>query len=351
MAKRRRKNTDVEAQVMVANLHRCCICRIPNLHVQLHHIDGDPANPVAGNLAVVCLNDHSKVTGDEGLGRRYTPLEVTEDKRRWESACAAMFAAQAARVHIERSLEAKNAARKNLREDLKPIYSNLELARSEGEVVGVNIEDNLGPYMFDQLIKGLEKMGRLSKTRPETLSEFAPNRLVHETVLATKVLIPHRTLKETVPSVRELAVWVADPGAQTLSLRSNEPYDFAGAFLYLTTPLYDEGQPETLYSGCSALQVISNLIAGKPFFTPDRQEPLGRATYAHPLDKLRSIGGIIVDRRPIETLYKPRYMSDEQCFTDGRRAYRVHDLLAYPLYIGNSYESLVKRGPAGAGRA
>lgn len=329
---------------MVANLHTCCICRVPNIHVQLHHIDGDPVNTLAENLAVVCLNDHSKVTGDEGLGRRYTPSEVTEYKRRWESACAAVFETQACRIQVERSLEVKNAAPKNIREeDLKPIYSNLELARSEGEVVGVNIEDNFGPYMFDQLIKGLEKMGRLSKTRPETLTEFAPNRLVHETILATKVLIPYRILRDTVPGVRELAVWVADPDAERLSLRSDDPYDFAGTFLYLTTPLYDHEQLGTFYSGCSALQVISNLIVGKPFLTPDCQEPLGRGSYAHPVDKLRSVGGIIVDRRPIETLYRPRYVSNEQCFADGERAYRVHDVLGYPLYIGNPFESLVKR--------
>jgi hypothetical protein len=65
-----------------------------------------------------------------------------------------------------------------------------------------------------------------------------------------------------------------------------------------------------------------------------------RGSFAHPIEKLTSIGGIVIDKRIIETLYKPRYMSDEQCFIDSDTAYRVHDLLAYPLFICNSFEAV-----------
>lgn len=76
------------AYVLTANKHTCCICHEPRKHVQLHHIDGDPSNNVPENLAVLCLDCHSRVTGDEGLGRRFTPDEVREYKRRWEARCA-----------------------------------------------------------------------------------------------------------------------------------------------------------------------------------------------------------------------------------------------------------------------
>jgi hypothetical protein len=33
-------------------------------------------------------------------------------------------------------------------------------------------------------------------------------------------------------------------------------------------------------------------------------------------------------------------MSDEQCFNNGKAAYRGHDLLAYPLFIGNSFDHI-----------
>jgi hypothetical protein len=36
-------------------------------------------------------------------------------------------------------------------------------------------------------------------------------------------------------------------------------------------------------------------------------------------------------------------MSDEQCFTKDEKVYRTHDLLGYPLYIANSFDSLMKR--------
>jgi len=54
-------------------------------HVQIHHIDGDDTNNALANLAVLCLECHSRVTGDEGLGRSYTPGEIRQYKRTWES--------------------------------------------------------------------------------------------------------------------------------------------------------------------------------------------------------------------------------------------------------------------------
>lgn len=78
---------DLFDQVLVANLRRCCICREED-HVQIHHIDGNRNNNVRDNLAVLCLKHHSRVTGDEGLGRRYQPSEVRVWKRKWEALCA-----------------------------------------------------------------------------------------------------------------------------------------------------------------------------------------------------------------------------------------------------------------------
>lgn len=73
--------------LMVINQHTSCICHIPRKHVQIHHIDGSPSNNSIENLAVLCLDCHSIVTGDEGLGRRYSQGEVTSYKRNWEKQC------------------------------------------------------------------------------------------------------------------------------------------------------------------------------------------------------------------------------------------------------------------------
>ncbi len=80
-------SSELEAELFAANQRTCCICHEPRKHVQIHHIDGDRTNNEWENLAVLCLDCHSRVTGDEGLGRKYKPEEVTLYKERWEVAC------------------------------------------------------------------------------------------------------------------------------------------------------------------------------------------------------------------------------------------------------------------------
>jgi len=76
-----KKNSD---EVLASNRHTCCICREPRKHVQLHHIDGNASNNAPSNLAVLCLDCHSIVTGDAGLGRSYSVREVSIYKQDWE---------------------------------------------------------------------------------------------------------------------------------------------------------------------------------------------------------------------------------------------------------------------------
>lgn len=74
----------VADEVLYRNDHTCCICNLPRKHVQIHHINGDPSNYSIANLAVVCLDCHSLVTGAQGLGRHYSDGEVRRYKRAWE---------------------------------------------------------------------------------------------------------------------------------------------------------------------------------------------------------------------------------------------------------------------------
>ena len=86
-ASKRRRAVDQETvdELMFRNRHTCCICRDSSKHVQVHHIDGDSSNSHIDNLAVLCLDCHSRVSSDEGLGRRFTTGEVRKYKREWES--------------------------------------------------------------------------------------------------------------------------------------------------------------------------------------------------------------------------------------------------------------------------
>ena len=340
MPTRRKIPAKLEAKLLADNLHACCVCHGNNLHVQIHHIDGNPANNKPENLAVLCLNCHSKASGNEGLGKEFSELEIKEYKKRWESQCETATTARAATVRDEFSIASQNSKRRFEIDDLYPFYFNMELVRGVGKSVGVDFDGHLNLDLLEQLIAGLDRAGKIHRTRPKNFAEYNHRQLIYETVDATKVIFPHAILTATTPKIEELAVWVADPDKTVLESRSDDRYDFSGTFLYLVTPLYQHKMTSTFYSGCSALQVISNVIAGKPFINTDWNEVFGRKSYLHPTEKLKSMGGIVIDRRPIQTLYRCRDLSDEQSFNIEERAYRGHDLLAYPLFISNSEQYL-----------
>lgn len=88
MGSRLRIPQDISDQLMYLNRHTCCICHVSRKHVQIHHIDGNNSNNAPYNLAVLCLDCHSLVSNDEGLGRSYTIGEVTLYKTEWEQYCA-----------------------------------------------------------------------------------------------------------------------------------------------------------------------------------------------------------------------------------------------------------------------
>jgi hypothetical protein len=83
MAKRQR-SLMLEQQILFIENHTCAICRDPNKDVQIHHIDGNPHNNVLDNVIVLCLDCHSKVTGNRGLGKSFSQGEVRRYKRSWE---------------------------------------------------------------------------------------------------------------------------------------------------------------------------------------------------------------------------------------------------------------------------
>src|SRR5262245_53249948 len=84
MGKRIRIPASVDEQVLFSSDHTCCICRTKGKDVQIHHIDSKPHNNAPANLAVVCLDCHSVVSGSRGLGKKYKAGEVRRYKRAWE---------------------------------------------------------------------------------------------------------------------------------------------------------------------------------------------------------------------------------------------------------------------------
>jgi len=178
----------------------------------------------------------------------------------------------------------------------------------------------------------LESQEDLLTSRPEKIIRGSQQaRFVRETMLATKVMLP---LGDASPA-RELssaALWISDPDP-TLYVR--EPYDWRGTFLYLSELHWDVSLKYPFLSGVSALQAIVNLSRGLDFFhvITDEFEPFGRGRDLHPIDKLKEIGGIAVDKRKITSLYQVRYFMNEQTYRYEGEKRRVNDLLGYPFYI------------------
>jgi hypothetical protein len=205
---------------------------------------------------------------------------------------------------------------------------------------------------LDTLMSLLRDHEQLSAVRPASLS-LRPDRsdpiLVHEVVTATRVLLP---LPEWVPGgPKALTIWVADPDISQEFLspaNHNLAPIFDTAFLFLLQEHWPDGPAQPMISGCSALQLVANIAAQKPENEPDTPEwphvDLGRMNPQHPVAKLAEIGGLVLGSRRIETLYRVRYISNEQsyCYLPERQDgaspldwtwLRVHDVAAYPLFV------------------
>lgn len=76
----------VQNRVLFANRHACCICQAKR--VQLHHIDGNPANNDPANIAPLCLDHHDQASMQIGLSKKIQPAQVRAYKTQWEERCS-----------------------------------------------------------------------------------------------------------------------------------------------------------------------------------------------------------------------------------------------------------------------
>lgn len=89
MKKHRPKiSVDTQERLLHDSDHRCSKCYGPDHDVQVHHIDGNPANNDDENLIVLCLNCHSEIERKGGLGKKYTAGELRKYRTSWEQEVA-----------------------------------------------------------------------------------------------------------------------------------------------------------------------------------------------------------------------------------------------------------------------
>lgn len=74
---------DLAAEVLFRAHRTCCVCRVPRKPVQLHHIDGNPANSTFDNLAALCLEDHDDTQLRGGFGWKLDAAQVRRYRDDW----------------------------------------------------------------------------------------------------------------------------------------------------------------------------------------------------------------------------------------------------------------------------
>lgn len=85
MERRRRKPIDTElaAEILFTAHRTCCVCNEPGRPVQIHHINGDPADNDPSNLAVLCLDCHDKTQQRGGFGRQLDAAQIRRYRDDW----------------------------------------------------------------------------------------------------------------------------------------------------------------------------------------------------------------------------------------------------------------------------
>jgi hypothetical protein len=178
----------------------------------------------------------------------------------------------------------------------------------------------------------LERNGFINDTRPRRMlphSDGSQYWWVKESFIARKVVIPAPALLEKL-GILALTVWVSDPKPAP---KPKDEWDWTGSFLFLPTVHYESGKTSTCLSGCSALQFIVNAAQDRPLFTPNWEEPFGRNSHKHPIEKLAELGAFVSEQRRLQSLYYVRYITNEQAYLSKGSEVRVNDVVGYPIYI------------------
>jgi hypothetical protein len=74
---------DIADEVLFRSDRTCCHCQERGKSIQIHHIDGNPENHHADNLAVLCLECHHQTQISGGFGRKLKPSLIVKYRDDW----------------------------------------------------------------------------------------------------------------------------------------------------------------------------------------------------------------------------------------------------------------------------
>lgn len=75
--------TEISDAVLYAHAHTCCVCTEEGKRVQIHHLDADPSNNDAENLAVLCFDCHDRAHLEGGFARRLSSSSIAHYRDEW----------------------------------------------------------------------------------------------------------------------------------------------------------------------------------------------------------------------------------------------------------------------------
>jgi hypothetical protein len=74
---------EISAEVLYLHHNTCCVCNDPARRVQIHHLDENPTNHVADNLAVLCQICHEETMLRGGFTKKLTEPVVRKYRDEW----------------------------------------------------------------------------------------------------------------------------------------------------------------------------------------------------------------------------------------------------------------------------
>jgi hypothetical protein len=74
---------EIAAEVLFKSDRTCCVCRVGGKPVQIHHLDEDPANQAAANLAVLCFDCHRDTQIRGGFDRKLDSEQIVLYRDDW----------------------------------------------------------------------------------------------------------------------------------------------------------------------------------------------------------------------------------------------------------------------------
>jgi tetratricopeptide (TPR) repeat protein len=110
--------SEIAARILFLSDRRCCVCRVSDKPVQIHHIDDDASNHDPLNLAVLCFDCHRNTQITGGFDRKLDSDQILLYKDDWQRL-----------VSQNRAREERHAPRNDVDFDLELVTSVAEIYR------------------------------------------------------------------------------------------------------------------------------------------------------------------------------------------------------------------------------